>query len=453
MAKTPRGTLICNTMIQPSISWTQRILKMMVVCSIFLCLSSIFLILAELSTVASAEEQLQIPPLQLDNLIQEVIERNPNLSAARSRIQAASIAAPRSQVLEDPYFSVMTENTPFKSNSELDTEIRYQLTQKLPFPGKRSLRRKIADQSVEIARAEEITTTRDLILQAKRLYYELYLNQAERRINQQNRDVIRRFVEGATFRYKTGTGAYHEVLKAQVEYQMLESEYLGLEKERASMMAMLNAILNRPPMTPLGESVEAFTPFKELKYEEMEKIALERRPELSGMQAMIVEQRIMADLARREFYPDFMVSGLFQQGTGGMENAWGVGVGINLPIWIGQRQKSEAREAEARAGAFESSLEGMRAMIRSQIQGALVKVQNAEQRISLYKESVLPSTVQTLESIEAKYRAGREDFLMLLDTRRQLQGIELAYERARVEREQFLAELERAVGTNLWREP
>lgn len=401
---------------------------------------------------AVAEEQPTVPALQLNSLIKEVIDRNPNLAAARDRIKAAQIAAPRAQVLEDPEFSIMTQDTPFKSDSERKTDIWYQLSQKFPFPGKRGLRRRIADQAVEIARAEEITTTRDLVLQAKRLYYELYLNQAERRINQENRDVIRRFVEGATFRYKTGTGAYHEVLKAQVEFQMLESEYLSIEKERASMVAMLNAILNRPPMTPVGEPVEAFTPAKKIKYEEMENIALERRPELSGMRAMIVEQRTMADLARREHYPDFMVSGLFEQGTGGMDNAWGVGIGINLPIWIDQRQKSEAQEAEVRAKGVESSLEGMRAMIRSEILDALVKIQNAEQHISLYKEGIIPTTVQTLESIEAKYRAGREDFLMLLDTRRQLQDAELAYERARVEREQFLANLERTVGTELWRE-
>lgn len=401
---------------------------------------------------AAAEEQPTAAPLQLNTLIQEVIERNPNLAASRERIKAAQIAAPRTQVLEDPELSIMTENTPFKSGSELTTMFRYQVSQKLPFPGKRGLRRKIADQSVETARAEEITTTRDLVLQAKRLYYELYLNQAERRINKQNKDIIRRFVEGATFRYKAGTGAYHEVLKAQVEYQMLESEYLSLEKERASMVSMLNAILDRPPTTQIGEPVEAFSPVKEFKYEEMEKIALEHRSELSGMQAMIVEQKTMADLARREFYPDFMVSGLFQQGTGGMENAWGVGIGINLPIWIDQRQKSEAEEAEVRARGFERSLAGMRAMIRSQIQDALVKVHNAEQRISLYKESIIPTTVQTLESIEAKYRAGREDFLMLLDTRRQLQDVELMYERTHIEREQSIADLERAVGTELWRE-
>jgi outer membrane protein TolC len=387
--------------------------------------------------------------LELDTLIKEVIERNPNLQAVRERINAAQIASSRARVLEDPRLDIMTENTPFKKESELNKMISYQVTQEFPFPGKRALRKKIADQSIELVRAEELTTVLDLVFQTKKIYYELYFNQAERRINEKNRDVIRRFVDGATFRYKTGIGEYHEVLKAQVEFEMLQSEYLSLEMERKSMMAMLNAVLDLPPMTETGEPVEAFTQARNFKYEELEKIAMQNRPELSGMQAMIIEQRTMADMARREYYPDFMLSALYQQNTGGMENAWGVGVGISLPIWIEKKQKSELREAESKASAFESSLRGMRAMIRSEIQDALIKVQNAEQRISLYKESIIPSTLQTLESIESKYRAGKENFIMLLDTRRQLQEIELSYERARVEREEFIAGLERAVGTKL----
>lgn len=152
----------------------------------------------------------------------------------------------------------------------------------------------------------------------------------------------------------------------------------------------------------------------------------------------------MAALARRDFYPDLMISAQYQQITKGGEDAWGVGVEMNLPIWINRKQKHEAAEAEARAMAAESTLEGMRAMIRSQIQAALVKLQTTELRLTLYKTSLIPATIQTLDAGEARYRAGTGDFLMLLDTQRQLKALELDYERARTEREQQLADLERA---------
>ncbi len=396
-----------------------------------------------------ADELPAPPPLRLPELISEVLKRNPNLAAARNRIQAAMHVIPRVQALSDPQLSIMSEDRPFKRESELMPMIRYQILQMFPFPGKLALRGKIAEQGLEVARSEEITTARDLVLQTKRLYYEFYLNQAARRINEQNRDLIRRFVDGALIRYKAGKGEYTEVLKAQVEFQILENELLTLQKERTSLAAMLNALLDRPATALFAEPVEEFSSFGSFTYEDLERAAMQQRSELKGMQAMITEQKSMAALARRDFYPDFMVSAQYQQVTKGGEDAWGVGVGINLPIWIDRKQKREAAEAEARAMAAQSALEGMRAMIRSQIQDALVKLQTTEQRIALYKTSLIPATVQTLAVGEARYRAGMGDFLMLLDTRRQLQMLELDYERARAQREQQLADLERAVGGTL----
>jgi outer membrane protein TolC len=391
-----------------------------------------------------ADESSVPTPLRLTDLIPEVLKCNPKLASARSNSEAASHVIPRVQTLSDPQLSIMSEDTPFKSGSELMPMIRYQISQMFPFPGKLALRGKIAEQGLEIARSEESTTIRDLILQTKRLYYELYLNQAARRINEQNRVLIRRFVDGALIRYKAGKGEYAEVLKAQIEFQMLENELLTLQNDRAMVASMLNALLDRPANASVGEPVEEFSPPKSFNYEALVQTAMQQCSELKGMQAMIIEKKSMAALARRDFYPDLMISAQYQQITKGGDDAWGVGVGMNLPIWINRKQKREAAEAEARAMAAESTLEGMRAMIRSQIQGALVKLQTTESRLTLYKTSLIPATIQTLDAGEARYRAGMGDFLMLLDTQRQLKALALDYERARMEREQLLADLERA---------
>ena len=62
---------------------------------------------------------------------------------------------------------------------------------------------------------------------------------------------------------------------------------------------------------------------------------------------------------------------------------------------------------------------------------------------------MLPKVLEALKASEISYRTGKGDFLILLDTRRQYQNIELTFEGIKAERETLLAELERAVGVPL----
>lgn len=51
--------------------------------------------------------------LQLNSLIYEVINRNPDLAATRDRIEAAALAVGRVQILDDPDLAVQSEQNPF----------------------------------------------------------------------------------------------------------------------------------------------------------------------------------------------------------------------------------------------------------------------------------------------------------------------------------------------------
>jgi len=91
----------------------------------------------------------------------------------------------------------------------------------------------------------------------------------------------------------------------------------------------------------------------------------------------------------------------------------------------------------------------MESTIRGQIQDLLGKLKANEEKLLLYKTGLIPKIIEALKTSEISYRTGKGDFLILLDTRRQYQEIELGYERNKAEREILLAELERAVGVPL----
>jgi outer membrane protein TolC len=80
---------------------------------------------------------------------------------------------------------------------------------------------------------------------------------------------------------------------------------------------------------------------------------------------------------------------------------------------------------------------------------ALYRYRDAERKINLYGDTLIPQINQSLNVAQQSYEAGETDFLDLIDAQRQLLTFQLEYERAQVDREQRLAEIEKLVAHSL----
>ena len=418
----------------------KRIIRLLVVGFLIVNAESLF----------SEEDPLNKSSLQLEILIGEVLKRNPNLEAAKDRIRAAAEVVPRVQVIDDPEFKFLSDYNNFKSNSEFIPMLQYQISQTFPFPGKLGLKGKVAAEILKQFQSQEAITKRDLVLQTKKLYFQLFFNYASSQINQSNRDLVKDLIDASLALYKSGIAGYEEVAKAQVELQVLDEQLLSIQADRIFILAMLNAILDRPQDEPLGQPVEDFRSSMNFSYEKLERLAMQKRPELKEVQAMVAEQQMMARLAKREYFPDITISAGYEQITHNpRDNAWESSIGFKIPLWAGQKQRRQVREAQAKASAKMNALKGMEALVRGQIQETFGKLKANKERLLLYETGLLPKIQEALKASEASYRAGKGGFLLLLDSRRQYQDISLEYERVRTEREFLIAELERAVGMPL----
>jgi outer membrane protein TolC len=398
----------------------------------------------------SEEDPLNRSSLQLETLIEEVLRRNPNLEAAKERIRAAAEVVPRVQVIDDPEFRFMSDFNNLKSKSEFLPMLQYQISQTFPFPGKLGLKGKVAVEILKQFQNAKITTTKDLIVQAKKLYFKLVFNQSSLSINRTNREIAKNIIDDSLALYRSGIKGYEEVIKAQVELQTLDEELLTIEAERIFIVSMLNTILNRSQDEAIGQAIDVVNPSKNLSFQALEAIAMQERPELKELKAMVREQEMMAKLAKREYFPDITIAAGYEQMTHNLsDNAWEASISFKIPLWIGQRQKRQFREAKAKASANANALLGMKAMIQGQIQDILGKLKAVEEKLLLYETGLLPKIAEALKASEISYRTGKGDFLILLDTRRQYQTIELTFEGIKADREILLAELERAIGIPL----
>src|SRR4030067_2495925 len=103
-----------------------------------------FLILVPFSSSAQSEK----PRLNVDQLVKEAFQNNPEISAAKKKWEILKEKIPQASALEDPMlgFGVVNLPTNFRFKDEDMTMKEISISQKFPFPGKRPLMKEMAEK-------------------------------------------------------------------------------------------------------------------------------------------------------------------------------------------------------------------------------------------------------------------------------------------------------------------
>ncbi len=385
------------------------------------------------------------PPLTLSWALRTARQANPEVRALAAERAAAWERVPQAWSLEDPSLAVQLWNFPFTRAPGAGSMVMVQLSQPLPFPGKRSLRGEVAGASARVAGENVRLRQLELAAEVKKLYYQLWVNRAARELSRRNAELLEQLRKTALARVATGAAGVTDVLRIETEQARLRTDLSTLRRDREVLAAALNVRLGREASAPLGEPVEDFPPLPTLREAALLAAAGRQRPELraAGLEAGRAESQTA--LARRNRYPDFMPMLMYMHDLE-MGPGWSATLGASIPLWSGQKQGRAVREASAMAAAARARQEGARLEVARQVREARASATSAAERLQLLRAEVIPRARVALQAIRADYVAGRESLTALLDGRRVLQDLELELERARAGLAQAAAELERAVG-------
>ena len=400
-------------------------------------------------TLHSAEAE----PLQLDAVVAEALVRNPEIQAARHRWQAAQERAPQAAALDDPEFKVELFNYPNRLSPDASANTIFGLSQRFPYPGKRGLKESLVVREAGMAAALLRAKEREVAAQAKNAYYEVFLAHKAIEVHHRQIDLLKEFFEIANARFRAGKGAQVDVLKSTVEISKLSNELPVLDQQLETAKAKLNLFLSRDPQSPLGEPVEPVGlggKGARSTLDELYRTAIQNRPELRALDLEIARSQTAAALAQKQLYPDFNVTlNRFQNFDA--RDGFGGGVTMSLPFsfWTKPKYDAGIREAAANLDSAKATFQALQNQILFEVKDLLARIEAAEKMITLYKTTVLPQSQQTLESARIGYQTGKAEFLTLLDAERAIKDFQLAYYRVLAESEQRIADLERAVGTDL----
>ena len=411
---------------------------------------SFFFILMLMPFPSSAQSEK--PRLNVDRMIEEALQNNPEISAAKMKWKVFKERIPQAYALEDPMFGfgIISLPTNFSFRDEDMTMKEFSLSQKFPFPGKRPLMKEMAEKEAEAVSTEIEEKINRIIKEVKAAYYDLSHVYRATEVAQRNKKVLEDFAKIVETRYAVGEGIQQDVFKAHVEVSKMVDELIMLSQRKKALEAKLKALLNRHPDNQVGEPEEVI--FRKLPFtlEELQKMALEMNPTLKGMKKMIEAKEKAHALAKREYYPDFNFKFAYGQRDNGpdmkrRDMLTGM-MEMNIPIFYKSKQGRKVAETKAEILATEAQYRAMKNEILFMVTDMITMVQRVERQIDLYKTGIIPQANLQINSAMSAYRVNKADFMTLLDSRMTLYKYELEYHQALTEYEKNVANLGATVG-------
>ncbi len=380
---------------------------------------------------------------------------NPGLEAAFNRFKAALDQVPQLKSLPDPRFNYKY------FIEEVETRVGPQrqsfgISQLFPWFGKLDLRGDVAAQAANAAKERYEAAKLKLFFEVKDTYYEYYYLAKSIAITKENVSLVKHLESVARSRYKAAAGTHTDVIRAQVEIGKLEDRYRTLLDLQQPIVARLNSALNRP--------VEAEIPWPtEIQFDEVDIIDQEllaklitENPQLKALDFKIMQNKKSIELAKKDYYPDFTFGlGFIDTDDSPVSNPSDngkdpviVSVSINIPLWH-EKYAAGLRQARSRHFAARGDRRQKTNSLSSTLKMTLYGFRDAERKIDLYRDALLPKAKESLKVTESGFRAARSSFTDLIDAQRILLEFALSYERALADRSQSLAKLEMLVGQEI----
>ena len=401
-------------------------------------------------------EPVLAPPMTLEEMERVAMANNQEIRAAEGHTAVIKTRTAAAGALDDPTLMYRDWGTPLAKPWDLNQSqqmLMYQQT--LPGHGKRGARTEVVRQQIAEGDAQVEMLRREISVRLRKSYYDLLRSVEEHRIHDRQMELARQALQSATVKYTVGRVPQQDVLKAQIVMTRLAEHLVMLDEETETARAELNTLMGREPdvalEVPLDAAGEHGDPRALPTLLELERIALEQRPELKSIAASSGVAQAQLTLARKAYTPDFTVAGGYMlMATGSAyRNNYMAEVSMSLP-WLDHRKHDgEIKEAEAAAQVVNSERDAQVRAAFLQIQQALIKARAAERRMQLYRDTLRPQAQAALQSAGAAYEHDRTDFLNLIDSQNLLLDVENSYLNAAADFSARVAELERAIGTPL----
>ena len=407
------------------------------------------------SAVAADLKSAPPPPaVHLADLVREALEHNPEIQAARRKVDAQRARVPQAKAWPDPTVSVSYGGNllpPFTvMRGDPSSARQFMAEQTIPYPGKTRLRGLIAAREADAEATWIEGISRRVATEVKQAYFDLYYTDRALDTVRQDREILTGLTKVAEIRYSVGKAAQQDVLKAQVELSRLTERETLLEQTRRTLEAQLNSLRDLPPDTPVGSVEEIRKSELVQSLQDLQSAAEANFPALERQRTLIQGNRLAVDLAKKEVKPNFSIGYSYMQRPG-IPDMYGLTFSTSLPIFRRSKQDQGIREAVENLASAQRMEQNELTVVRYRVKQEYLEAQAAGRLLELYSQGIVPQSRLTLESSLAGYETGAIDFQAVLGNFATILEYELSLHRQLATHEKALARLEEFTGLELIR--
>ncbi len=393
-----------------------------------------------------------VVPLSVDDAVAEALQANPEIGAAVRRLSLAQPKTSTARSLDDPMLMVRDWDTPLRQPWDLNqAQTMFSLQQTFLSKEKRDLRAKVVGDDVEVETSDLESLRQQVSAQVRKVCADLMRNADEIRLLARQGALLKEAHAGVLAQYSTGKVPQSDVLRAQMALTRLSERLIELDEDRDNARAQLNALMGRRPDEAVEIAGSYATPAQLPSMDELERLAIEHRPELASLRKLIAKSQDESHATRLAMKPDFTAAlGYMIMPTGShARNAYMAELTMNLPWLNRDRHLGEAKQADAATAVAQAELDARASAVFLEVRQAQVGILAAEKRLKLYRDTLLPQAEAAFKASTATYQNNRGEFGALIESQNLLLDIQSACYKASSDTDAGLAQLERAIGTPL----
>lgn len=387
-----------------------------------------------------------------DDFVRLALYRSPELESSYQQWVAMSQRVTQAGALPDPRL-----NVGFFAN-EVETRVgaqqaRIGISQQLPWSGKLRASEDAAAAEARVAWVRYTAIERSITRRVVTALYALHELDATIDITHESLELLSSFEDSVRSRFRVGGGSHSDLVRTQVELGMLDDRLVSLESSRSTLVAQLNALLDRPHNTPVAPIAELPVPPLNTPLDTLIAQTERTNPMLIALSERVSAEQSRTKIARYASKPELTVGvetiftddainpSIPESGDDPLLLTFSV----NLPIWR-DKYNAQVQESIAKRLALAHERESTRNDLSTRIVQSHFDYTDAQRRGELYEHTLIPKATESIQSTLASFRTGTDGFTDLLDAQRTLLEFQLNALRTRTAQGIALAQLHELIG-------
>ncbi len=375
--------------------------------------------------------------ITIEEAISYALNFNPEIKKFSERLKGLEGRKMQKEAYPNPELIFSKEGLPGKSNLERETNLG--ILQTIEFPGKRKLRKNIGEIEEEIGKIELERVKKIVIARVKKTYFKAKFAQEKIRLLKDIEEIIRDYIESATFKYQSGEVSFTDILRGRIEALKLKNEILEAKKELREEVNQLGRIIGKR----LNGEVEFLSPLQFIQFDRDLKELIEEPELFLGVKIEELKLQLArneVDLSEKNFYPDLRIGFFYPSLRAG---GWGFELGVSLPIFQ-KGLKGALMEANSLKLENQISLETKKREIISKIESLYSNLKVSEEIIKNYENSIFPELDILFSSSLSYYQSGIISALEFFDILKTYKSVRIEYKKEILNYVSLIADIESA---------